>query len=95
LFEDSDKIYKAVVSLTVEKTLRKTGKITYEKVIEKLSNEYYCYLTDCHEHPEYLNNILEKFFGNIHNTVMKSIKKDLEQFREHEPITKFLGEIDQ
>ena len=45
------------------KALRKTGKITHEKVIEKRSNEYYCYLTDCYEHPEYLNNILEKFFG--------------------------------
>ena len=82
-----------MVSVVIEKALLNLGKTTYEKVIEILNEEYHCYLTDCYEHPEYLHKVLEEFFGNASNVVVESIKKDLEQYKEHKQVARFLEVI--
>jgi hypothetical protein len=93
--DDYDVIRKALVSLTIEKALFDIGKPVYEKVIQSLYKEYHCYLPDCYEHPEYLNEILKKLYGNADNDIVKSIKKQLDEFSYHKPITRFLKIISQ
>jgi hypothetical protein len=77
----------------IESTLLKIGKSTYEKVVHDLYKKYHCYLTDCYEHPEYLNDILKGLYGNAHYVVIQSINKQLEEFSYKEPIKKFLEVI--
>ncbi|MGI0027321.1 MAG: hypothetical protein ACREAD_05715, partial [Nitrosopumilaceae archaeon] len=74
---DQEQLRKAMVSLAVEKVLLGIGKPVYEKVIKQLSNDYNCYLPECYEHPEYLNTVLKKIFGNAHVTIVDSIKNEL------------------
>ena len=92
---DYEVVRKALVSLAVEKALYEIGKPVYEKIIEALYKEYHCYLPDCYEHPEYLNDILKKLYGNAHDVVVKSIKKELDTFSNHKPIARFLSVISQ
>ena len=87
---DYDIVRKALVSLAVEKALFEIGKPVYEKVIETLYKEYHCYLPDCYDHPEYLNEILNKLYGGVHDVIVKSIKKQLDEFSNHRHIARFL-----
>lgn len=93
MFEDKNKINKAIVSVIIEKALLDLGKETYDKVIEILNKEYHCYLTDCYEHPEYLHKVLKEFFGNASKVVVESIKKELEEYKEHKQVARFLEVI--
>jgi hypothetical protein len=79
--------------LAIEKTLNDIGKPTYEKVVNMLSKEYHCYLGDCYDHPEYVTEILKKLFGNSHGEIVKSIRKQLEDFSKKEKIAKFIEVI--
>ena len=88
-----DVIKKALVSLAIENALFEIGRPVYEKVIESLYKEYHCYLPDCYEHPEYLNEILKQLYGNAHDIVVKSIKKQLDEFSYQKPIARFLSVI--
>ncbi len=63
----------------MERVLRDIGEPVYEKVIKQLSKDYDCYLPDCYEHPEYLNKVLKKIFGNSYLTIIESIKKELNE----------------
>ena len=92
---DYDIIRKALVSLAVEKALFEIGKPVYEKVIETLYKEYHCYLPDCYDHPEYLNEILNKLYGGAHDVIVRSIKKQLDEFSNHKYIARFLSVISQ
>jgi len=92
---DYDIVRKALVSLAVEKALFEIGKPVYEIVIEALYKEYHCYLPDCYEHPEYLNEVLKKLYGNAHDVIVKSIKKQLDEFSNHKHIARFLSVINQ
>jgi hypothetical protein len=92
---DYDIVRKALVSLAVEKALFEIGKPVYEIVIEALYKEYHCYLPDCYEHPEYLNEVLKKLYGNAHDIIVKSIKKQLDEFSNHKHIARFLSVINQ
>jgi len=79
----------------MEAALLKIGKPTYEKILHDLYEKYHCNLTDCYEHPEYLNEVLRKLYGNAHDTIVKSINEELEEFSYKEPIKKFLEGISQ
>ena len=79
----------------IESTLLKIGKPIYEKVVHDLSKKYHCYLTDCYDHPEYLNEILKELYGNTHDVIVKSIKKQLDEFSNHKHIARFLLVISQ
>ncbi|HYL65890.1 MAG TPA: hypothetical protein VEU72_01910 [Nitrosopumilaceae archaeon] len=92
---DYDIVRKALVSLVVENVLFEIGKPVYEKVIESLYKEYHCYLPDCYEHPEYLNETLKQLCYNSHDVIVKSIKKQLDEFSNHKHIERFLSVIGQ
>ncbi len=75
--EDGSIIRKGLVTLTIEKALLDIGQPVYDKVVMTLKKEYNCFLPDCYEHPEYLNEILKKLYGNAHNVIVESINQQL------------------
>ncbi len=90
---DTDKVYKALVSLSVEQSLIDISRPTYEKVLNMLYKDYRCYLPDCYEHPEYLHDTLTKIFGNGSDVIVNSIKSKLEQYEKYGMIHDFLQVI--
>ncbi|TSA17667.1 MAG: hypothetical protein D4R72_04110 [Nitrosopumilales archaeon] len=92
---DNDLVKKALVSLVIETTLLEIGKETYDKVVHDLYQKYYCYLPDCYDHPEYLNEILKDLYGNAHNVVVEKINKQLEEFSYHKSISYFVKILNQ
>ena len=88
-------MHKALVCLAIETALIEIGKPIYEKVLHDLFEKHHCYLTDCYEHPEYLNEVLKGLYGNSHEAIVQSIKKQLEEFSYKKPIEKFLQVISQ
>ena len=90
---DQDQLRKAMVSLAVEKVLLGIGKPVYEKTIKHLSKEYDCYLPECYEHPEYLNKVLKKIFGNAHIAIVDAIKNELNEYITEKPIEIFVNII--
>jgi transcriptional antiterminator len=90
---DQDQLRKALVSLAVEKVLLAIGQPVYEKTIKQLSKDYNCYLPECYEHPEYLNKVLKKIFGNAHITIVDAIKKELGEYVTEKPIEIFVTAI--
>lgn len=90
MFDDTYKIKKVLVSLAIEKSLLKIGKPVYDLVITTLKKKYDCYLPDCYEHPEYLDETLEGLYGNAHKTIVESINKELIEFSGHNGIARFL-----
>jgi hypothetical protein len=68
---------KTIVVLAIEHTLLKIGKKTLEKVQEEMHHRYKCNISDCYEHPEYLNKILKDLFGDLYHEVVRDIKSTL------------------
>lgn len=85
-----DEVRKALVTLAIEKALLDVGKPIYDEVMGILKKKYNCYLPDCYEHPEYLEEILKGLYGNAHKAIVESINRQLEEFSYHEPIARFL-----
>ena len=73
-------ISKALVTLSIEKTLLNMGKPVLEEVSRRLLINYKCYIPDCHEHPEYLKIILKELYGNSYDNIVLSVKKNLGEF---------------
>ena len=90
---DQEQLRKAIVSLAIEKVLLAIGQPVYEKVIRQLSKDYNCYLPECYEHPDYLNKVLKKIFGNAHITIVDAIKRELDEQITEKPISVFIGVI--
>jgi len=90
---DQEQLRKAIVSLSIEKVLLAIGHPVYEKIIRQLSKDYNCYLPECYEHPEYLNNVLKKIFGNSHMTIVDAIKKELDEQITEKPIAVFVSAL--
>ena len=74
---NGDLVDKALVWLAIESALFKIGGPIYQKVVDDLYEKYHCYIPDCYEHPEYLNEILKGLYGNAHDVIVKSINKQL------------------
>ncbi|MHB8601535.1 MAG: hypothetical protein ACYC6W_07340 [Nitrosotalea sp.] len=70
-------IMKALMTLAIEKVLLNVGKPIFEKVSSKLQKEYRCYIPDCYDHPEYLENVLKSVFGTSHVAIVEQIKEEL------------------
>ena len=85
-----DKVRQALVSLVIEETLLGIDLSTYYKVTDELKKRYHCYLTDCYEHPEYLNVILKDLYGNFSSQILKSINEKLKEYSHQKPIAKFI-----
>lgn len=78
-FERYD-LMKALATLSIEKVLLKMGKPIFEKVSNKLQKEYKCYIPDCYEHPEYLENVIKSLYGNAHRAILDEIKEELVEY---------------
>jgi hypothetical protein len=92
---DNDLVKKALVSLVIETTLLEIGKETYDKVAHELNKKHHCYLPDCYDHHEYLNEILKELYGNAHNVVVEKINMQLEEFSYHKSISHFVKILNQ
>ena len=85
---------RALVSLAIEQTLLDVGgAVMLDKVNTILHKEYNVSIPDCYDHPDYLNKVLKKILGNAHIVIVKSIKKQLEEFVYQEDISKFVQKI--
>ena len=82
--------YQVLTTWAIEKTLLDLGKPIYDKVIDMLKSEYHCNLTDCYEHPEYLNVVLKKLPDESHLAIVVSITNELKEFLYKEPIRRFI-----
>ena len=68
---------RALIAFSIEKVLLDIGKPMLDKVATRLYKEYQCYIPDCYEHPDYLNNVLRSVFGNSYLTISEAIKFEL------------------
>lgn len=93
LLKNNDAVYKALAMVAIEKALLDSGKQAYDKVIDMLKQEYNCYLADCYEHPEYLNAVLKKLFGNSYFVILRSINEQLKEFSYKEPIERLVWAV--
>ena len=93
MLDDKEEVKRALVTISIEKALLGIGKPTYDEVLSILNTQYHCYLPDCYEHPEYLNEVLRKLYGNAGKVITKSIMTQLEEFNQHKPIKRFLEVI--
>ena len=87
-------IRKALVAFAIDKALTNMGKPVFEKVANTLKDDYNCYIPDCYEHPEYLKRILSDLYGNAHVAIIVSIKNSLQEFTQHESISKFISVLE-
>ena len=90
---DQSQLRKAIVSLAIEKVLLGIGRPVYEKAINHLLKDYNCYLPECYEHPEYLNKVLKKIFGNSYIAIVDAIKSELNEYIVEKPIDIFVRTI--
>jgi hypothetical protein len=88
-------VQKGLTVLAIENTLLEIGKPAYDYVVDMINKEYHCGLTDCYEHPEYLNEVLKKLFGNSHVDIVNSIKKQLVEFSNKKLIGRFVETLSQ
>jgi hypothetical protein len=75
---DKPYIMKALVALAIDKTLLSIGKPVLDKVTNELYKKYQCYLPDCYDHPEYLEDILKSVFGSSYHTIVHAITVELQ-----------------
>ncbi len=88
-----NKAKKALVCFAIEQTLLEVGGTTLlDKVADLLFKNYQSSISDCYDHPEYLNMVLKKLFGN-NTDIAQSIKKQLDEFVYQEPIAEFLVKL--
>lgn len=84
---------RALVTLAIEDTLLKVGQITYYEVLDKLYENYDCYVSDCYDHPEYLLQVLKELYGSGSLAIIESIKQYLSEASTQEGIAKFIFQI--
>ena len=89
-----DKIFKSVVTASVEKALLEIGKFELDSVVYRLKEDHNCEISDCLDHPEYLKQILCDLFGNSHEVVLNSIHESFEKTRMEQPLQNFLNVLD-
>ena len=83
-----------LVSVSVEIALLVAGVDTYEKVLELLKHEHGCHILSCYKHPEYLNKVLTKLKPETSYKIVKTIRKELEEYSYIQQISKFLSALD-
>ena len=88
-----DQIKKAIVSINIEKVLLEMGKPVFDTFTKKLYKNYNCYIPDCSDHPEYLNQILKEMYGSSYNTIVNKITDRLAEFSYQKSIAEFIKVI--
>ena len=89
----NENMLKVLTTYAIEKTLLDLGKPTYDKVVDMLKSEYQCSLTDCFEHPEYLNAVIKKLSDNSNVAIVVSITNELKEFLYKEPVRRFVDAL--
>ncbi|HYL67480.1 MAG TPA: hypothetical protein VEU72_10075 [Nitrosopumilaceae archaeon] len=84
---------KTLVTSIIENVLVNMGKGTYATVINQLASMQNSTLQDCYDHPEYLKGVLMRHGGNIHNSIISSIKSRLKEFEYDKEIIAFVKGI--
>lgn len=82
-------IAKALVSMAIEHVLLNFGKDVYDKVVKRLRDND-VYISDCFDHPEYLNKILKDMFGPSYTKIVHSIHVWLDDSSSDQLILDFL-----
>lgn len=90
-----NKICKTMVVLAIEHTLLKTSANTLEKVQTDLYQKFNCDISECYEHPEYLNKILKDLVGVAQHEIVNNVNLYLDEFSYQEQIAEFLAKIKQ
>ena len=88
-----DQAHRRLAISTLEKSLTGIGKPLYTVIINRLQNQYHCKLSDCIDHPEYLNEILQDLYGNARKAIVDSINKELSNATEDREVERFLTVI--
>ncbi len=86
-------IKKALVGLAIKKALLDIGQPVLDEVTRRLEKEYKCYIFDCYDKPEILHHVLNEMYGKSSKSITYSIKRNLEEFSNQEPIRRFLATI--
>ena len=86
-------LMKALAALAIERVLLEAGKPIFEKVSNKLQKEYRCYIPDCYDHPEYLENVLKSIFGNSYVTIVEQIREELVEYSNDKDIEALIKTI--
>lgn len=86
-------IKKALVAISVKKTLKDIGKPVYDQVTQRLEKNYNCYIPDCYDNPKYLNTVLKELYGDAHINIVNSITTNLESFSNDHLIQRFILQI--
>jgi hypothetical protein len=92
--DNGELTYRELTAKAIEKALLGMGEPLYNVIVQRLEKQYRCQLSDCYEHPEYINEILNDLYGDAHRSVVKSINKDLDKVR-GPTIERFLTVINQ
>lgn len=87
---DDYTITKALVFLSTQEVLREINNAVYEKVSSILKEKYNCYLYDCYDHPEYLNQILKEFYGDSFTAITDNIKSKVGRYSERTKVNEFI-----
>jgi hypothetical protein len=90
-----NKAFKTMIILAIEYTLLKTNMNNLEKVQEELYQKFNCGISECYEHPEYLNKVLKDLFGVSQHEIIEDVNRYLNEFSYQEQIAEFLDKIKQ
>lgn len=85
-----DQIKKAIVAINIEKVLLEMGKPIFDTFTKKLYKNYSCYIPDCSDHPEYLNQILKEMYGSSYRTIVDKITERLVEFSYQKSVAEFI-----
>ncbi len=84
------KTYRDLISIAVEKTLMDMGIEVVETVSQRLKEDYNSNFADCLENPEYLQRILQEYYGDSYKAIVKKIEDYISEFKTVESLEKFL-----
>ena len=85
-----DQIKKAIVAISIEKVLLEMGKPIFDTFTKKLYKNYNCYIPDCSDHPEYLNQILKEMYGSSYKAIVDKITERLVEFSYQKSVAEFI-----
>ncbi len=90
---DSCDIMRALTALSIEKVILSIGKPVLDKVTNELQKQYKCYIPNCYDHPEYLENVLKSIFGNSYGEIVDSIRSELQDYSHDQGILTLIKTI--
>ncbi len=85
---------KALVTVAIEGTLLKTGGVPLlDEVNSRLYKKFNSSIAECYERPEYLKEVLQEIFGDVHHEITKTIVKELTAFNYDDKVLQFIEKV--